>query len=313
MVLKASSNIGELSSSESYMSHLFDITSTMSKESTIGMSGINISLEEEPEYQLILKSNSLLQEIDEEIAATKRFVSELYSKKFPELESLIPNKIDYIRTIRAIGNEMDMTLVDLSSILKSNTIMIVSVTASTTSGQPLSEEELKECFRGCEEILRLDQDRSIVLEFVESRMNKIAPNLCALIGASLAAQLVGLAGGLVALSKIPSCNVQVMGQEKNILGGLSFASVSIHAGILSQSEIVQKVPPFLKRKALKILAGKVTLAARMDSYQTDIGDSSEGMKLLLDVEEKLEKIQEPPKARTKKALPIPEEKKRNKR
>lgn len=31
--------------------------------------------------------------------------SDLYSKKFPELEQLVPNPIDYIRTVRAVGNE----------------------------------------------------------------------------------------------------------------------------------------------------------------------------------------------------------------
>jgi len=35
-----------------------------------------------------------------------RFVVDLYSQKFPELESLIPNKLDYVRTVQRIGNEM---------------------------------------------------------------------------------------------------------------------------------------------------------------------------------------------------------------
>ena len=55
-------------------------------------------------------------------------------KKFPELEALIPNKIDYIRVIKCIGNEMDLTLVDLSKVLTSQLVMIVSVAGSTTSG-----------------------------------------------------------------------------------------------------------------------------------------------------------------------------------
>ena len=64
------------------------------------------------------------------------------------------------------------------------------------------------------------------------------------------------------------------------------------------------------------MAGKVSLAARVDSYQNSshlLTGNIEGMKLRRDIEEKLEKLLEPPKARTKKALPIPEEKKRSKR
>ena len=87
--------------------------------------------------------------------------------------------------------------------------MVVSVTGSTTSGKPLTEWELSECNKGCREVLQLDEDKALILQFVESRMNRLAPNLCSLIGVRIAAQLVGLAGGIIALSKIPACNVQV--------------------------------------------------------------------------------------------------------
>ena len=60
------------------------------------------------------------------------------------------------------------------------------------------------------------------------------------------------------------------------------------------------------------MSSKVTLAIRIDSYQNGT-DFSEGAKLRKELEEKLEKLQEPSKAKTKKALPIPEEKKRSKR
>ena len=32
--------------------------------------------------------------------------------KFPELESLVHHPIDYARVVKAIGNEMDITLID---------------------------------------------------------------------------------------------------------------------------------------------------------------------------------------------------------
>lgn len=308
--IKVASTIGELSQSADYCSHLKSVKSVLSS-STVPI-GSKESLEEEPEYKLILESNRVLQVIDEEIAGTKRFVADIYMKKFPELETLIPNRIDYIRAVKRIGNEMDLTLVNLSDILSNSLIMVVSVSASTTPGSPLSEDKLGECFRGCDEILRLEDDRKMLLQFVESRMNKIAPNLCALIGSNVAALLVGLAGGLIALSKIPSCNVQVMGQEHKNLAGLSSASASLHTGVLNICSLVQECPPALRKKALKIVAGKVALAARIDCYQNDF-DATAGEKLRAEVEARLEKEQGPVTARTKKALPIPEEKKRAKR
>ena len=48
-----------------------------------------------------------------------------------------------------------------------------------------------------------------MLKFVESKMHNIAPNLSLVCGSEVAARLMGVAGGLLALSKMPACNVQV--------------------------------------------------------------------------------------------------------
>lgn len=45
-------------------------------------------------------------DIDDEITNVHRFVADAYARKFPELESLVPAKMDYVRTVRRIGNEM---------------------------------------------------------------------------------------------------------------------------------------------------------------------------------------------------------------
>lgn len=241
---KAANNIGLLRSSVRYTKHFAEIESAFDKVFEL-TSGI---LESDPEYKLILSSNKIIQEIDEEIIGTQRYVTEIYSKKFPELDSLISNKIDYIQTVKRIGNEMDMTMVELSDLLPSAIVMIVSVTGSTTPGEPLSSNDLSECYRGCDEVLNLVDDKAKILKFVESRMSRIAPNLSHLIGARVAAQLVGLAGGLIALSKIPACNIQVIGQERRNLAGFSNAAAMPHIGVLHYCDLVQSCPPFLRRK-----------------------------------------------------------------
>ena len=40
-------------------------------------------------------------------------------------------------------------------------------------------------------------------------MNILAPNLSAIVGTTTAAKLLGVAGGLAGLAKMPSCNVHV--------------------------------------------------------------------------------------------------------
>ncbi|CAM9142641.1 unnamed protein product [Ectocarpus fasciculatus] len=301
-------NIAVLRRSGKFQQHMEDIalSSRLPETAIVG------TLESDKDYKLVIACNALVQSVDEEMASIHRYVAEMYSTKFKELESLVQNKVDYIKTVQRIGNGTDMTLVDLSDILPASSVMVVSVTGSTGNNTRLSEHDLGECLKGCEEMLLLEEAKATMLRFVESRMGRIAPNTCNLVGARVAAQLIGLAGGLEALSRIPSCNIQVMGQEKRHLSGFSNAAAMPHTGVLHFAEPVQRCPPDFRRKVLKMLAGKVALAARVDSYKNH-ADGHDGERMRREFDESVDKLLEPHKARTKKALPIPEEKKRNKR
>ena len=60
---------------------------------------------------------------------SKTFV--LCRPKFPELESLVHHPIDYARVVKAIGNEMDITLIDtLEDILPQVELLDWSVNSS---------------------------------------------------------------------------------------------------------------------------------------------------------------------------------------
>lgn len=56
--------------------------------------------------------------------------------------------------------------------------------------------------------LTLDTDRADILTLVQTKMGRIAPNLSAVVGTAIAAQLMGVAGGLATLSQMPACNIQ---------------------------------------------------------------------------------------------------------
>ena len=57
-------------------------------------------------------------------------------------------------------------------------------------------------------VLALDKDKAAILALVQLRMHRIAPNLSSAVGTEIAAQLMGVAGGLPQLSKMPACNIQ---------------------------------------------------------------------------------------------------------
>lgn len=311
--------IGSLRQSSSYLAKLAEVEKAFERpvpEALLsGGNGETGALEDDPEYQLVVSCNRIAQDIDEEMEETHLLVKEIYSKKFPELEGLVSNKLDYVKTVLCIGNEMDISKVQsaLGDFLPSAIVMIISVSGSTTSGQALSSEDWAHCLSACNEMMRLKNDKQTILSFVESRMQRIAPNLVHIVGARVASQLVGLAGGIVALSKIPACNMEVLGHDKRNLAGLSSLASKSHFGILVGCDLVQAcVGNALRRKCIKVVAAKVTLASRIDSYKNH-NDGSEGIKLRKDIESKLEKWAEPDQARTKRALPVPEEKRKSKR
>ncbi|XP_063620104.1 U4/U6 small nuclear ribonucleoprotein Prp31 [Cydia splendana] len=271
-------------------------------------------MESDPEYQLIVEANNIAVEIDGEIATIHRFVRDKYQKRFPELESLIVTPLEYIRTVKELGNDLDKAKNNetLQSFLTQATIMIVSVTASTTQGKILTENELAEIYEACDMASDLNNFKSSIYEYVESRMTFIAPNITAILGASTAAKILGVAGGLSKLSKMPACNVLPLGQQKKTLSGFSQAASLPHTGFIYFSQIVQDTTPELRYKAAKLVSTKLILAARVDACHEST-DGHIGRQLREGIEKKLDKLQEPPPVKFVKPLPKPIEQSRKKR
>ncbi|KAJ3091894.1 U4/U6-U5 snRNP complex subunit prp31 [Quaeritorhiza haematococci] len=265
-------------------------------------------VEEDPEYKVIVQANNTMVDIDSEILIVHKFVRDHYSPKFPELESLILNPLDYARAVKAIGNEMDLTRVDLKATcgLPQATVMIVTVTATRTNGRPLTDQELAIVIEACNMAVELEALRKKFMEYVESRMNFIAPNLSVIVGSATAAKLMGLAGGLTALSKIPACNLQVLGKTSKVNTGLSAIGQQKHAGYIYYSDVVMHTPPEYRNKATRLVAAKCALASRIDAAR-ESPDGGMGRQLREEIDKKIEKMQEPPPGKSVKALPVPDE------
>ncbi|OMO57152.1 hypothetical protein CCACVL1_25949 [Corchorus capsularis] len=50
---------------------------------------------------------------------------------------------------------------------------------------------------------------------------------------------MGAAGGLLALSRKPACDVMLLGAKKKMLAGFSTAMSQIHVGYIEQTEVFQ--------------------------------------------------------------------------
>lgn len=72
----------------------------------------------------------------------------------------------------------------------------------------------------------------------------------------------GVAGGLTNLSKMPACNIMLLGAQRKTLSGFSSTSVLPHTGYIYHSDIVQSLPPVSAPRALGSL-----LAAGVGSWR----------------------------------------------
>ena len=82
----------------------------------------------------------------------------------------VHHPVDYARVVSRIGNEMDLTLVELEDLLPAATVMVVTVTATTTSGQPLSPALLDKVIQGCAMAFQLDEDKQQVRDGLGERV-----------------------------------------------------------------------------------------------------------------------------------------------
>ncbi|KIM45973.1 hypothetical protein M413DRAFT_441032 [Hebeloma cylindrosporum] len=257
-----------------------------------------------PEYNIIVQANNLSVDVDNEILVVHKFIRDHYAPRFPELEQLVTDPAMYIRSVRALANSEELAKADLAGVLPPAIIMSVVVTSTTTSGRPLSNLEWAAVQRACDLADRLEEARKKIFMYVSSRMNVLAPNLSAIVGTTTAAKLLGVAGGLSGLAKMPACNAHLLGAQRKITAGFSTATQKRHTGFIFQSDLVQHTPPEYQLRVQRTVGAKCVLASRMD-LERSRRDGTYGESLRDKIEKHIDRLAAPPPSKVVKALPIP--------
>ncbi|GMN54895.1 hypothetical protein TIFTF001_024011 [Ficus carica] len=149
-------------------------------------------LENDPEYYLIKKFNSLSMEIEEEVVIVRNYIREKYWAKFPELGLIVHDLIDYARVVRRLVTKwMSPKPISKGSYL-GEINKVVSVTSSTTTGQPLPEEKVE--------------------------FDTLPSNLSA-----VAVKIMVAAGGITKLSRMPSNDILLFGAKNKYPANFSTA------------------------------------------------------------------------------------------
>jgi nucleolar protein 56 len=136
-----------------------------------------------------------------------------------------------------------------------------------------------------ERVAGLEEERESLRSFVERTAPEVAPNLSALAGPELAARLIAIAGGLESLAKKPAGTVQVLGAEDALFAHLGGNAPSPKHGVIFTHPAVRQASPDNRGSAARALAGKLTIAARVDHYSGDLRPE-----LQADLDDRIERI-----------------------
>ena len=133
-------------------------------------------------------------------------------------------------------------------------------------------------------ITGLMQLRSTHEKYLEARMKETCPNLVSVAGASIGAKLLRAAGSLKSLATMPASTLQLLGAERAMFNFLRKKSKKMpRFGILHEHRLIAASVQKKKGKAARLLADKISIAARVDYFRGDfVGD-----RLLKEVESKI--------------------------
>ena len=225
--------------------------------------------------KLIIQSIGVLDEIDKFSNILTGMVREWYSAHFPELDRLIPDHRSYLKLVITLGQRERFTPDAIRNTveLPEEDVNKIVEAARSSLGAPFDEIDIK-ALHGCvNEIFSLYELRERVAEYIDGLMAQVAPNLRAVVGGAIGARLISLAGGLEKLARLPASTVQILGAERALFRALRTRARPPKHGVIYQYPEVRGAPKLLRGKIARALAGKMTIAARVDAMSGEfVGD-----------------------------------------
>ena len=234
----------------------------------------------------IPRDRSLVQAIrtlDDQIATINLYderLHEWYGMHFPELA-------DYARDSKYA--DLVARYGDRDQVIEELGIEISSIGADFDPDDMRAVQDLADT------LCRLYDDRSRTEEYIQGIVSEACPNMCAILGAPLAARMISLAGGLERLAGLPSSTVQLLGAEKAMFRHLKSGKRPPKHGIIFQHPEVHRAPYWQRGKIARALAGMVLIAAKIDQYRGEFRGDALNQDLARRVEDIKRRYPEAPK------------------
>lgn len=240
----------------------FDLNSDEITEIYRNLAIYKIKKESASQDKHLIQAVNSIEEIDETISKLIERIREWYALYFPEMD-VIKNNETYIKLIsqnktkeeiiKAKPDAFPHSIIDLDDDIDSEDLEIMNNYANS--------------------IYELQKSRKNIEEYIDHKMNSIAPNLRLLVGSTLGAKLISHAGGIKRLAMYPSSTVQIMGAEKALFRHLKSGDRPPKYGLIYQHPQVRGAKWWNRGKIARMLAGKISLAVRRDVFTKTINEN----------------------------------------
>ena len=233
----------------------FDLDDTEISRIYQNLAIYKIKKESASEDKHLIQAINSIDEIDESVSKLIERIREWYALYFPEME-VVRNNETYIRLIsenkskdeiiKAKPEAFPDDMIDLEEDIN-----------------PMDLEIMNDYAKSIHE---LQKSRKNIENYIDSKMEAIAPNLRLLVGPTLGAKLISHAGGIKRLAMYPSSTVQIMGAEKALFRHLKSGDRPPKYGLIYQHPQVRGAKWWNRGKIARMLAGRISLAARRDVF-----------------------------------------------
>ena len=222
----------------------------------------NIKKESASEDKHLIQAINSIDEIDDAISKLIERIREWYALYFPEMET-IKNNETYIKLISQ--NKTKEEIIKAKSDAFPDNILDLE--------EDINPQDLEIMNNYANSIYELQNSRKNIEEYIDLKMENIAPNLRLLVGSTLGAKLISHAGGIKRLAMYPSSTVQIMGAEKALFRHLKSGDRPPKYGLIYQHPQVRGAKWWNRGKIARILAGKISLAVRRDVFTKTIDEN----------------------------------------
>jgi len=240
------------------------------------------------DYQIKQAVDSIV-DLDKSINILSTRLREWYGLHFPELtDKLISDHTIYAKLVAELGTRDNFQIEKLKAVvnLKEEKIETIDAKAKRSLGGNLSGTDIKVIKKLAKTVLDQIEYRNNLENYISDALDSVAPNLKFVLGASITAKLISIAGSLERLAKFSSSTIQILGAEKALFKALKSSGKTPKYGILFQWNKIRGEKSYLRGKIARMASGKISILAKVDYYKGEfIGD-----KIKEEIERKIERI-----------------------